>query len=211
MKFLSLDSPLMRFLDKAADLMLLSLLTTVFSVPLVTLGPAVTALYRVLMSRAEGMESGVVSAYFRAFRQNGKQALLAQLALLPMAAAAMWPVYLLYTGAVGTSILLAVLCLIPAALLLLALPYVFALIARFENTLGQTLKNAFVMSIGSLPISLLVTVFNLAPLLLLLFNRPLFRKSLILWPLIGFGVLGWCTEQLLRRVFQRYIPQENAE
>lgn len=211
MKFLSLDSPLMQFLDKAADLMLLSLMTALCSLPVITLGPAVTALYRVLIRRGEGQEGNVVAMYFRAFRENARQAFLAEIALVPMLLAAAASVYVLYTGAEEMTMGLAVLCLVIPGWLVLALPLVFGLIARFENSLGQTLKNAFVMAIGNLPEALAMAVVNLVPVILWAVDRAVFRKSLILWPLLGIGVLGWCTERLLRRIFRRYLPKNEPK
>lgn len=211
MKFLSMDSPLMQFLDKMADLMLLSLLTALCTLPVFTIAPAVTALYRVLMRRGEGQEGSVVPMYFCAFRENARQAFLAELALCPVLAVAVASLMVLQSESEKMTLGLVAVCLLIPCWLTLALPLVFGLIARFENSLGHTLKNAFIMAIGNLPEAVAAAAVNLVPLLLLLISREAFQKSIILWPLIGIGAMGWCTERLMRRIFRRYMPQEPTE
>ena len=44
-RFFNLDSPLMTFLSKMADLMILNLLTLICCIPIITAGDAMTALY----------------------------------------------------------------------------------------------------------------------------------------------------------------------
>ena len=44
MKLFNLDSPVMVFLTKVANLMILNLLTIICCIPIITVGPAVTAL-----------------------------------------------------------------------------------------------------------------------------------------------------------------------
>ena len=74
MKFFNMDSPLMRFMTKVADLMILNFLFIVTSLPVVTMGAAWTALYYVTMKMVKDEEGAIVKAYFHSFRQNFRQA-----------------------------------------------------------------------------------------------------------------------------------------
>ena len=46
-KFFSLDSPIMVFMSKIADLIFLNILAIVFSIPIITIGASWTAMYYV--------------------------------------------------------------------------------------------------------------------------------------------------------------------
>ena len=75
-KLFRMDSPLMRFLTKIADLMVLNILFCVTSIPLITIGASWTALYSVTLKMVRDEEGSVSRSYFRSFRQNFRQATL---------------------------------------------------------------------------------------------------------------------------------------
>ena len=54
MKFFNLDSPVMVFLSKVANLMILNVLTIICCIPIFTAGAAITALYYVTIKMARG-------------------------------------------------------------------------------------------------------------------------------------------------------------
>ena len=81
-KLFRMDSPLMRFLTKIADLMVLNILFCVTSIPLITIGASWTALYSVTLKMVRDEEGSVSRSYFRSFRQNFRQATLLWLGVL---------------------------------------------------------------------------------------------------------------------------------
>ena len=70
----SADSVLMRGLSRLADVMILNLLFIVTSLPVVTLGAALTALNFTAMRIGTGENNSVTEDYFRSFRRNLRQA-----------------------------------------------------------------------------------------------------------------------------------------
>jgi uncharacterized membrane protein YesL len=88
--------------------------------------------------------------------------------------------------------------------------YVYPLTAQFENTLGGTLKNAFFMSFAHLPVTLVVSLLNLLPVILFFFWPTGFWYSLIVWFLLGGSLVAYTNTLLLRKVFRRYFPKEDA-
>ena len=54
MKLFNLDSPVMVFLSKVANLMILNVLTIICCIPIFTAGAAITALYYVTIKMARG-------------------------------------------------------------------------------------------------------------------------------------------------------------
>ena len=68
MKLFDLDSPVMRFLSKMADLMILNILTMICCLPLFTAGAAFTALHYVCLKMVRNEEGYIAKSYFKAFK-----------------------------------------------------------------------------------------------------------------------------------------------
>ena len=71
--FFNIDSPIMRFLSKVCDLMILNALCIICCLPIVTAGASVTALYTITMKMVRGEESYIFKGFFKAFKENFKQ------------------------------------------------------------------------------------------------------------------------------------------
>lgn len=76
MGFLRYDSDFMVMLGRIADYVILNVLCVIFSIPLFTVGAAVTAKYYVAMKLARKEEPNVFKAFIKSFRDNFKQATL---------------------------------------------------------------------------------------------------------------------------------------
>lgn len=153
--FFDMDNPVMRTLSVVADLIILNLLTLCCSIPVVTAGAAITAMYDVAIHIIRNEDGSMVKDYFRSFAANFKRSTL--LWLLLIAAAAL--LYFDYLAAAAfVPVLSTVICAMAVMVLVIAL-YAFALLARYENTLAATLKNAVSLAIGYFPKTLAMAVF----------------------------------------------------
>lgn len=81
------NSRVMRAMAMGADLVILNMMFLVCCIPVVTIGPAVTALYRVAYALGTNRENGVFRPFFRAFRENFVIALKIWLMILAAAMA----------------------------------------------------------------------------------------------------------------------------
>lgn len=79
--FFDLDAPLFRFLTRVADMVILSLLWLIGSLPLFTLGISSTALYYAVNKSLIEDRGTVSEEFFRAYRRSFRQATLSFLAL----------------------------------------------------------------------------------------------------------------------------------
>lgn len=84
MKFLSYDGPLAQIIRYLWNLFLLNICIFLCCLPVVTAGASLTAAYSVFLTSSE--QSGVIGRFFRAFRENWKQATVIWLAFLAAAA-----------------------------------------------------------------------------------------------------------------------------
>ena len=146
-------SPLISVLDTLGSLFTLNLLFLLFSLPVVTIGASVTAMYTVTLRMIDKREGKVFAGFWGAFKKNFKKAtiiwMLILLALVSLFGMLLYtntyegPLATFYTIFMGIGIVA----------LAVTLPYLFPLLARFENTVFGTIKNAFLLSISNLLVS----------------------------------------------------------
>ena len=146
-RLFGMDSPLMVALMKIGDLLCLSVLWLVFSLPIFTIGASSTALYAAVFYCLRRNEAGVWKHFRNAFRENFKRSTLAWLIELAVLAvfsldAAVFRAIRLSGGAMGK--------LYWAALLLEAVAltwtaYVAAYAARVNGTVGDILRYGLVL------------------------------------------------------------------
>lgn len=207
-KLFRMDSPLMRFLTKIADLMVLNILFCVTSIPLITIGASWTALYSVTLKMVRDEEGSVSHSYFRSFRQNFRQATLLWLGVLVVLALLALDIRVLNGMAGGTAPgLLRVGVEILALLGILVLQYLFPSLARFEASLADTLKNACMMALAHLPKTALMTAAAVGAVWITLINNTTIAVGLMVWPLIGFSLMAFGNSGILRKIFDNYVPK----
>lgn len=189
-----MENPVMRALSTTADLIMLNLLTILCCLPVVTIGAALTALNTAAIKIVRGEETAPVKDYFRAFRVNFKKGTVLGLIFL-LVFAVLIVDYLAAGNAV--SILRPVIAAIALLVLMLG-QYAFAMLARYENTLRGTLKNALLLSIGYFPRTLGMAVFAAALWLLAI---QFLRYGAPILFLFGFSLPCYVTILLLQKVF----------
>ena len=203
-----MDSPLMRFLTKIADLMVLNILFCVTSIPLITIGASLTALYSVTLKMVRDEEGSVSRSYFRSFRQNFRQATLLWLGVLVVLALLVLDIRVLNGMAEGTAPgLLRVGVEILALLGIMVLQYLLPSLARFEASLADTLKNACMMALAHLPKTALMTAAAVGAVWITLINNTTIAIGLMVWPLIGFSLMAFGNSGILRKIFDNYVPK----
>lgn len=207
-KLFRMDSPLMRFLTKIADLMVLNILFCVTSIPLITIGASWTALYSVTLKMVRDEEGSVSRSYFQSFRQNFKQATLLWLGVLVVLALLVLDIRVLNGMSEGTAPgLLRVGVEILALLGIMVLQYLFPSLARFEASLADTLKNACIMALAHLPKTALMTAAAVGAVWITLINNTTIAVGLMVWPLIGFALMAFGNSGILRKIFDNYVPK----
>lgn len=203
-----MDSPLMCFLTKIADLMVLNILFCVTSIPLFTVGASWTALYSVTLKMVRDEEGSVFRSYFRSFRQNFRQATLLWLGVLAALTLMVLDIRALNGMAGGTiSGLLRVGVEILAIFGIMVLQYLFPSLARFEASLLGTLKNACILAIANLPRTALMTAAAVGAAWITLINNTTIAIGLMVWPLIGFALMAFGNSGILRKIFDGCLPK----
>ena len=186
-----MDSPLMRFLNRMADLIVLNLLSILFAIPalisgyltlaiygetgqlplvylLITallsfpVGASLTALHTVLIKMVKNEEGYIVKGFFKAFRDNFFQA--TAIGLLAATLTVLLIADLLIVKGWFRAFFAA-----SAFLLYGMLLYVYPLQARFYNPVGRTIRNSLLMEIAAFPRTLLMMAVSALVLVLIYF------------------------------------------
>ena len=82
MNLLNEDNVVHVFLNKLGDIVIANLLFILCCIPVITIGPSLTALYHCMMRTVKGNNNGTTKTFFRAFKENFKQSLIIWLLIL---------------------------------------------------------------------------------------------------------------------------------
>ena len=83
-------------------------------------------------------------------------------------------------------------------------PNLFPYIARFENGIFATLRNALLLAAVNIPFTIVITGLSVGSLIVTLFTSRSFVVASILWVFFGFAVLSYAQSFLLCRIFEKY-------
>ena len=149
----SIDGKLFRGLTKAGDFLILGFLMVVFSLPVITLGASVTAAFYVALKLVRDEEGYVFKGFIKSFKENFKQGFLIELIVGLLGVFVIEDIRIcMYWAEGGNSLArLAMYVFFGIALVLVAVTtYVFPMLAKFDNTVIGTLKNALIISMHHL-------------------------------------------------------------
>ena len=196
MKLFNLDSPVMVFLSKVANLMILNVLTIICCIPIFTAGAAITALYYVTIKMARGDDPYIIKGYFKSFKENFKQATIIWLIMLVVIAiiAVDWRVTLVMMTGSSAKVMKTVL-------------FIVSFLSRFDNTVKNTFRNAFLISFMNLPKSVLIVIIHLIPVALLLVTI----QALPFLFLLGVPAVAYFSSLLYVGIFKRFEPEEQVQ
>ena len=192
-----------------ADLLILNLISLFCSLPIITIGPVLCALFSVTLKIVRDEEGEAVRKFFSAFKENFRQGLILGLIGLFMA------VVIFADGVYAFSVegtAKTVFCIVTgivAAIWLTYISYVFALQAHYVNDIRTHIKNAFLLAFVNPGKTILMWIILAIPVLLILFlpqNVVAYIGSLYL--MFGMTLPVFCLSIILRNIFDSFDPEE---
>lgn len=179
-KLFDLDSPLVRVLNKVADLMLLNVLTLICCLPIFTIGASMTACHYVALKIRRNEEGYIAKEFFKSFKMNFKQATLIWMVSLILILVLATDFVIIRTNPeVEIGYWIEVLLMVTSLLLTFTLCWVFAMLSKFTNTTKATLKNAFALSLMKFPKTILMIICYILPVVMAIFFIQLFPIVLL--------------------------------
>lgn len=196
--FFKFDGKFFKYGTLLGDLMILTLLWTLTSLPLITLGASTTAMYYVTTRQLSNREGYVSRDYFRSFKENFLQATGVTILFAVIFAVLRINLYILP----GNSPIFPIqFVLIAVAVAMLV--FVFPVLSRFKLNFFELLRTSFFLAIRHFPTTITCLVLLFAAYLLVL-----------RWPIafiVCAGVYGSLTSLMFMRIFKKYVPQMDTD
>lgn len=142
MKFFSVDSPIYKFMNRLFDIFKLNMMWLLCSIPIVTMGAATTAAYTITLKMIDEKEGYIAGPFWKEFKANLKKGSIMGIILL----VGIYAIYLdiqLYQHAERNNTLFLIVAIAGIFLLVMHMIYAFPLLARYENSVINTLRNSY--------------------------------------------------------------------
>lgn len=207
MRLFNLDSPLMQALNKMADLLWLNILTMICCIPIITVGPSLTALHYMALKIARDEECYITRDYFKSFRLNFRQATIIWIIELFVILILAGDFYIMRNTEMQFGNVINIILVVVAVLLLFTSTFVFPVLAKFDNTIPRTIKNAFFVGVLQFPKTILMMILSLVPAVLFIFVP----RIIPIVVLFCFSAPAWVSAKLYNKFFRKLEDQINGE
>ena len=195
--FFSVDGPFARFGNVLAEIILLGLLWTIFSIPIITAGASTTAVYYVATKRANGIEGYLFQDFWRSFKRNFLPSTLVFLILAAIFILLIFNILNIGLLENFTNIFMVLQLFVLVQSVFISM-YIFVLIARFDMKFSELFKAAFFMGNRHF----LTTLQNLLILVALVWLTDIFPPFLF----IAVGTYCYFSAFIIMRVLKKHRP-----
>lgn len=142
-EFFSVDGKLYRFFQRLWDMVQLNFWWLLTSLPIVTIGASTAAAFAITNRMVDDTEGYIMKPYFKAFKENLKQG-------IPMGLLSLIAGYGLYLDwqlwDVTENMMFLIIFLVGCFFFTFCFIYAYPLMARYENTFTNVMKNSFRIS-----------------------------------------------------------------
>ena len=201
----SMDGGFFAVMDKLANLFWLNILFVICSIPVFTIGASATALYYVTMKMVKDEDSYITKSFFKAFRQNFRQATIIWLMALGVTGVFLFDLRILSGYEALPYKVIMVIISAMYIVFIFCMIYVFPIISKFENSIKNSLKNALLMSIRHFPMTIAIIVITTIP-----FVGAYYIPYVLLFVLLfGASSIAYLTSKIYIKIFKNYIVDES--
>ena len=194
---INLESPFIQYVNTVISYAALNILFLLLCVPVVTAGPALTALYAVLLMEADRDYERIYRNFFKYFRKLFVKGLVLELITAGLSAVLIFGMTDLLTGII--TVLLAVVLFE----LLATMQYAIAMIARQDTSVRTAVRSGLHVATSHPFWSLLFVGMDAAAVILVY----QFKAARIFMIFIGVAFIVFCKSWLLLQMQKRYDPQ----
>lgn len=201
-KYKNQEPFLKRALDAFGTMFGLNVCFVIGCIPIITIGASLTALYAMSIRLQEEEEETVVAGFIHEFKRSFKQSTIAFLAIL-LALFVMYFEFLLIKTVPGTiSTFYTGVLILELIVLALIVPFLFPLIARYNNKLSISVRNSIILALTYKWSWIKVMVAWVAPIAFCIIYPEIFIYIWYLWLLLIFGAIAYGTSATMRKIFR---------
>lgn len=204
---LSEESLLGRITSRLWILFGANILFVLFSIPVVTAGPAWVAMYYVCLKTLRVDSSlNPITEFWKGFRTNFKQALIGFAVFLVIAAVLVLDImFVARTQSIMRMFRYPVYLL--SGFLLMILFHVFPVMAAFSDTLKGLVRNGIYFAAKNPVRAILILALNVGPLIWTYMDVVRMPLYAFLWTTFGFSSIAMICSKLLLKDFEKYLPE----
>ncbi len=194
-------SKLKRGMDIFGSLFALNICFVISCLPIFTIGAALTALYAMMFRIQRHDDYTVVKEYLMEFKSNFKKGTISFLIIF-LVCFIMWGQYTYVCNFEGPlTVFYDMVVVIELVILALILPFLFPLLAYFDNSIGNTFKNAFLLSVSHLGSWLKMFIAWFATIAFSFGYEAIILNTWYLWLLLIFALLAYGTSLTAKKTF----------
>ena len=202
------DNGFFRFLSLVSDLLMLNVLFIITCLPIVTIGPALTALYSVSLDMIRKRYPTISSSYFKAFKKHFKQSILLWIPISLLYMFFITDLYVIYKVIDPVYNMFQIPVWILLFLLLSISMYAFPLISAYPNKTKVIIKNSLLISLANVPTTIFYIVIPLAIAKVAVTDSTTLVFVFSLFLFWGFATIAYVYAFFMNRIF---IKIEDAE
>ena len=203
--FFNMDNPIFSVLGKICDMLFLSMAFIFLCLPIITIGPASTALYYTVVKVIRRERGYVFKEFFKSFKLNFKRASIVGIILTIVFVILGFDLLYAYGMTVPDSSSGSVMMGVFIGITFLTISfsiYVFPILSRFDMTIKQLIKAAVFMSMRHLHFTILMIIVNALALIIIYFFFPFI--------FIAPAVVVLVNSFMMELVFKKYMPESDG-
>lgn len=188
-----------KFMNRFLDVLLLNFLWLIFSLPIFTMGAATCAAFQVSLKMVDDQEGYVGKMFIKAFKENFKQGTLMGLITLP----SIYALYLLWQIVIKADDInfLVILGVILGTAIVIAMNlYTYPMIARYDNSLKNIIKNSTGICIQYFKKTLILVVLVSIEVLMILWNKVTVFVGILIGPEFIIFTISAISMQIFRAI-----------
>ena len=197
------NSPVIKFFNKLADLILLNALFIISCLPVVTIGAAVTAMYYVNIVSIRSGDGYVFKRYVKSFKENLKQATILWFFTLGIVSVLAADIYFWLTVGTAFSKVMFIVSVTVAMSVGLVLLYLFPCLAKLKGSLTDIIKTAAAFAYGYLPQTLALLVITAG----FTFANIKSPEMNLIMLFVGFATVTYIKSFFIYKVMMDHIPE----
>ena len=198
------DNKIMNLFSRIVDLLLLNFLFVITSLPVLTLGASLTALFSVSLKLVRNEESYVSRDYFRAFKKNFCQATVSFWAFSLIIALLAGNLMISFQQAGNFYLVLRMISFLFMIFIGIYFLYFFPVLARFYFTTRQILLHIPHMIFTHFSDFVLLVVLLIPPIFFSVYSLFTAICIVVFGCVCGFSACAYVMSMLFRRIFEPY-------
>ena len=208
MNIFNSDGWFSRFFGTLGDIIIVNILFILCSIPIVTMGASMSAMYFTLLKKQRtGENGGVVKLFFKGFKDNFKQSTISWLLFLLISFIFTLDFNLFGKGGPQENKLMYYTSVVLMILTCFIAIYLFPVISAFKNTLKNLLLQSIYLAAKNFIFTIVIMVLYTLPAYVLLSSTQVFMVGIFVFIVCGFGLIAYVSSFMFLKAFTPYLDE----